>query len=64
MLWFQKGWLQIFFIHFEAWAKLAQQWLLCAPLGRHLEQLVNAIIDNIIKINCTTGPKRELCSTK
>ena len=24
-------------IHFEAWAKLAQQWLVCVPLGIHLE---------------------------
>ena len=26
-------------IHFEAWAKLAQQWLVCAPLGIHLEPI-------------------------
>ena len=24
-----------FLIHFEAWAKLAQQWLVCAPLAIH-----------------------------
>ena len=28
-----------FLIHFEAWAKLAQQWLVCTPLGRHLEPI-------------------------
>ena len=26
-------------ICFEAWAKLAQQWLVCAPLGIHLEPI-------------------------
>ena len=26
-------------IHFEAWAKLAQQWFVCAPLGTHLEPI-------------------------
>ena len=40
-------------------AKLVQQWLVCAPLGINLES-----INNIIIINCTTGPKRELCSAK
>ena len=28
-----------FLICFEAWAKLAQQWLVCAPLGIHLEPI-------------------------
>ena len=28
-----------FLIRFEAWAKLAQQWLMCAPLGIHLEPI-------------------------
>ena len=28
-----------FLICFEAWAKLAQQWLLYAPLGIHLEPI-------------------------
>ena len=26
-------------ITFEAWAKLAQQWLVCAPLGIHFEPI-------------------------
>ena len=26
-------------IYFEAWAKLAQQWLVCAPSGIHLEPI-------------------------
>ena len=26
-------------IGFEAWAKLAQKWLVCAPLGIHLEPI-------------------------
>ena len=29
----------VFLIRFEAWAKLAQQWLVCAPLGIHLEPI-------------------------
>ena len=28
-----------FLISFEAWAKLAQKWLVCAPLGIHLEPI-------------------------
>ena len=28
-----------FLITFEAWAKLAQQWLVCAPLGIHFEPI-------------------------
>ena len=28
-----------FLITFEAWAKLAQQWLVCAPLGIHFESI-------------------------
>ena len=28
-----------FLISFEAWAKLAQQWSVCAPLGIHLEPI-------------------------
>ena len=39
--------------------KLAQQWLVCAPLGMHLEQ-VNAVSDNIIIINCTIWPKERI----
>ena len=26
-------------IHFEAWARLALQWLVCALLGTHLEPI-------------------------
>ena len=26
-----------FLISFEAWAKLAQKWLVCVPLGIHLK---------------------------
>ena len=50
-----------FLIGFEACAKLAQKRLVYAPL-RILR--VNAVSDNIIIINCATGPKRELCSAK
>ena len=48
-----------FLVRFEAWAKLAQQWLVCVPLGRHHEPIdrVNAVSDNIIVINCTIWPK-------
>ena len=28
-----------FLISFEAWTKLAQQWLVCEPLGIHLEPI-------------------------
>ena len=52
-------------IRFEAWAKLAQQWLVCAPLGIHLEPInksVNVASNNITIINCAAVPKRELCS--
>ena len=28
-----------FLIHFEAWDKLAQQWLVCVPLGIHVEPI-------------------------
>ena len=28
-----------YLISFEAWAKLAQKWLVCAPLGIHLEPI-------------------------
>ena len=28
-----------FLISFESWAKLAQQWLVCEPLGIHLEPI-------------------------
>ena len=28
-----------FLINFESWAKLAQQWLVCEPLGIHLEPI-------------------------
>ena len=48
---------------FEAWAKLAQKWLVCVPLRIHLEP-INAVSDNIIIVNCATGPKRELRSAK
>ena len=56
-----------FLITFEAWAKLAQKWLVCVPLRIHLEAnylRVNDVSDNIIIINCATGSKRELCSAK
>ena len=28
-----------FLIHFEAWAKLAQQWLVCVPLVLYFEPI-------------------------
>ena len=28
-----------FLIRFEAWVKLAQQWLVCVPLGIHVEPI-------------------------
>ena len=40
---------RVFFICFETWANFAQQWLVCAPLGRHPEPIhkfVNAVSNN------------------
>ena len=31
-----------FLISFEAWAKFAQKWLVCAPLRMHLGQLTKS----------------------
>ena len=37
----------------------------CVPLGIHVHlESINAVSDNIIIINCTTRPKKELCSAK
>ena len=45
-----------FLICFQAWAKLAQQWLLCVPLGIHQQMHVDD--NNIITIiNCATWLK-------
>ena len=46
-----------FLIRFEAWDKLAQQWLVCAPLGIHLEPINKELM--LLEII-----KRELCSAK
>ena len=50
-----------FLIGFEAWAKLAQHWLVCAPLGIHLEpinkQLMLLVTIIIIIINYAIWPK-------
>ena len=35
----RPGWAPEFLITFEAWAKLAQKWLVCVPLGIHLEPI-------------------------
>ena len=49
---------------FETWVKLAQKWLVCAPLGIHLEPIKMLLVTNTTIINCATGPKRELWSAK
>ena len=52
-----------FMITFEAWAKLAQKWLVCVPLRIHLEAnylRVNDVSDNIIIINCANGAPYDL----
>ena len=36
-----------FLITFEAWAKLAQQWLVCAPLVIHLEPINKDTVQNM-----------------
>ena len=33
-----------YLISFEAWAKLAQKWLVCAPLGIHIEPINKEVI--------------------
>ena len=33
------GWMSEVLISFEAWAKLAQKWLVCAPSRIHLEPI-------------------------
>ena len=33
-----------FLIGFEVWAKLAQQWLACVPLGRYLESINKELV--------------------
>ena len=33
---YKQTWSPVFLICFEAWAKFAQQWLVCVPLGRQL----------------------------
>ena len=50
-------------ISFEAWTKLAQKWLVCAPLRIHLEP-INKELMLLVTIYCATGPKKELCSAK
>ena len=35
-----------FLISFEAWAKLAQKWLVCVSLGIHIEQKTNSTTKN------------------
>ena len=38
IIWFYT-YISEFLIRFEEWAKLAQQWLVCVPLGRHPEPI-------------------------
>ena len=54
-----------FLIRFKVWAKLAQEWLVCAPLGIHHEP-INVVSDNIIIINCAIWPKERtvLCQIR
>ena len=33
-----------FLIRFEAWAKLAQKWLVCSPLAIHLEPINKELV--------------------
>ena len=33
-----------FLIGFEAWAKMAQKWLVCVPLGIHLEPVTKELM--------------------
>ena len=59
--WYTCNYALEFMICFEAWAKLSQQWLVCAPLGIHLEpinkELMLLVIIIIFIINCTLWPK-------
>ena len=50
-------------IRFEAWGKLAQQWLVCVPLGIHLnKQLMLLVTIIMIVINCNFLAQRENCA--
>ena len=56
-----------FLICFEAWAKLAQQWLMCGPPVRHFELINKELMLLVIIMSALTapsGPKSEMCSTK
>ena len=47
--------------NFEAWAKLAQQWLVCAPLGIRLEPInkeIMLLVTIYSLITPPSGPKR------
>ena len=56
-----------FLISFEAWTKLVQKWLVCVPLGIHLEPINKTLmllvtVKSYMKL--TAGLKRELYSAK
>ena len=53
-----------FLICFEAWATLAQKWLVCAPLRIHLQPINKEVMLLVTQLTAPSGPKRELCSAK
>ena len=53
-----------FLISFEAWAKFAQQWLVCAPLGIHVEPINKELMLLMTILTAPSGPNRELCCAK
>ena len=43
---------------FEVWVKLTQQWLVCAPLGIHLEPINKELMLLVTIINWTIWPNQ------
>ena len=61
---FPQGWIvSEFLIRFEAWAKLAQEWLVCVPLGI-LEPINKELMLLVTILTAPSSQKRELCCAK
>ena len=50
-----------FLIHFEAWAKLAQQWLVCAPLGIYFKPINKELMLLVTMVGHMNLSKTQLC---
>ena len=61
---FPQGWIvSEFLIRFEAWAELAQEWLVCVPLGI-LEPINKELMLLVTILTAPSSQKRELCCAK